>query len=444
MGDRGMSEPRPISEPLKRYSLLRSSSMVVGARIAGAALGILIQMLLAIFLSAEHIGLFFFSTGCAAILSIVCTMGYPALVPKIAAQSAAGADNSLLPKFMARARLDTFVLCVAALGLLIVGGMLLPNIMQSTRDSLFFAALMLPAFAFLRLNGALANALKRFELGFLPELFVRPLCLLLFVLALWFFWEQMSIQAVLIANGAIATIIAVWQLWRVTDGNPISSFGTAQGSVPKPEFVADWRGRAVPLVLAGLFIGVFADLTIVVSRFFLDGTQTGIFGVCLKISLLVGFAIQAVHQLILRDTADALQSAELVQVRSIIRNANAVTLAGSIVSFALIYAFGSDLLGLFGEEFKAGYGCLLLLMLAQVLRAAAGPATQVLTLTGQEKHCLPVFAVSIVVLVLGNTIFVPWLGLSGAALAVLIVFIIWPFWSAYLAHRQIGIRTALV
>lgn len=444
MSDCSIGQTPTAGEALPPSALLRSSSLVVGARIAGAVLGILIQMLLALFLSAEHIGLFFFSTGCAAILSILCTLGYPTLVPKIAAQSAAEANTSLLPTFMARARLDTVVLCSAATGLLVAAGWWLPNLTEATRASLLFAALMLPAFAFMRLNGALANALKRFELGFLPELFVRPLGLLLFVLAQWYFWQTMSIQAVLIANGAIASLIAVWQFRRVNTATGVSKPDSVKDAKAMSESVADWRGRAAPLVLAALFIGVFADLAIVISRLFLDAAQTGIFGVCLKISLFVAFAIQAIHQLILRDTADALQREEVAQVRSIVSKANLLTITGSIASFVVVYVFGAEILGLFGEEFKAGYKCLLLLMFAQVLRAAAGPATQVLTLSGHEKSCVPVFAVSIAALVLGNAVLVPLLGLNGAALAVLGVFAIWPFWLASLVQKRIGLRTAFV
>ncbi|MBZ0216209.1 MAG: hypothetical protein K8F25_06645, partial [Fimbriimonadaceae bacterium] len=60
-----------------RVSLLRFSGMIVGARISGAVFGLLTQILLAKFLGAEDIGVFFVTIGLAAILSIVSTMGYP-------------------------------------------------------------------------------------------------------------------------------------------------------------------------------------------------------------------------------------------------------------------------------------------------------------------------------------------------------------------------------
>lgn len=444
MSDCSIQETGMRAKPLSPKALIRTSSLVVGARVAGAVIGIATQMLLALFLSAEHLGLFFFSTGCAAILSIICTLGYSTLVPKIAAQSAVQTDQSLLQIFMTRARLDAAVLCSGAVGVLIAGALWLPNVSPNTQVSLLFAAFMLPAFAFMRLNGALANALKRFELGFLPELFVRPFGLLLIVLAMGFVWGGMNIHAVLIANVAIASVIALWQSKKVSTGDSVFGSGTSWRLPDYRDLTADWRSRALPLVLAALFIGVFADLAIVVSRVFLSGAETGIFGVCLKISLLVAFAIQAVHQIILRDTADALRGSNVSQLRTIISRANLVTMGGSVVAFWLMYVFGSDLLGLFGEEFRAGYECLILLMLAQVLRAGAGPATQVLTLSGHEKACLPVFAVSILTLLLGNAILVPLLGLTGAALSVVAVFALWPFWVASIAHRKIGLRTALI
>jgi O-antigen/teichoic acid export membrane protein len=422
-------------------SLLKSSGMVVSARVFGAVFGILTQFLLAKYLGAEDIALFFVASGLAAVLAVVCTLGYPMLVPRIAAEAAQENKAEKLTTFMLQARIDTALLCSLLATGLLAAAWGLPGLTDGTRLSLKFAALTLPAFAMLRLNGSLANALKRFGLGFLPDLFLRPLLLLCLVLAAWLIWDRLSIEAVLGGHVVIAALLAVWQMVRLLSKSGIENRADGQTRTARKALASDWRRRAMPMVLAALFVGVFADLDIVVAQLFLDDAQTGIFGVCLKISLFVAFGIQAIHQLILRDTANALNAGNDKMVREVLSRANALTVLGSVGSTLFVVILGRELLGFFGPEFVAGYQTLVVLMLAQVVRALAGPATQILALTGHEKACLPVFAVCIPLLVVGNLVLIYWFGLLGAALTVLIVFAVWSGWSAAIAYRKLGLRT---
>ncbi len=421
--------------------LLKSSSIAVSARVFGAVFGLLTQILLAKFLGAEDIALFFVATGLAAVMAIICTLGYPLLVPRIAAEAAQKNDPGKLAVFMSQARIDTVLLCTLLATGLLLAAWGLPFLTQGARESLTFAALTLPPFAMLRLNGSLANALKRFELGFLPDLFARPLLLLGLVVLLWFVWSSFSIETILVGHVAIAGVLAIWQSIKLKSGSGRLASPSKQTVTERKKLAAGWRRRALPMVLAALFIGAFADLDIVVARLVLDDVQTGIFGVCLKISLFVAFGIQAVHQLILRDAANALNAGNHQMVRDVISKANALTLLGSIGSALFVVLFGPDLLGFFGPEFEIGIECLIVLMIAQVVRAAAGPATQILTLTGHEKSCLPVFAVCIALLLVGNLALVYLFGLAGAAYTVLIVITVWSVWTAVIVRKRLGLNT---
>jgi hypothetical protein len=121
---------------------------------------------------------------------------------------------------MGLARKDISIISAFTVFSLLLAAWQLPSLSQELRTSLVFAALTLPAFVLLRLNGSLANALKRFELGFLPDLFVRPLSLLGLVLVLGFVWQTLSIEAVLAGHVVIAITIALWQ-----NGSPCKQSG---------------------------------------------------------------------------------------------------------------------------------------------------------------------------------------------------------------------------
>lgn len=435
---------RRLGNPLGGTLLLKSVSLVVVARVFGAGFAILTQLVLAILLDAHEIGLFFVATGLATVLAVVGTLGYPMLVPRIAAQAASENRPNLLAVFMARARIDTSIMSGLLICLLLLFVWLAPLPENGIKQSLFFAVLTLPAFAMLRLNGSLANAQKRFELGFLPDLFIRPLLLLSFVVTIWLTWESFDIKIILAGHAGIATILALWQMHKVAvkKNQAVPSGGKPENT--SSESTSIWRRRAAPLMLVALFISVFADVDIVVSRLFLSDAQTGIFGVCLKISLFVAFGIQVLHQVIQRDIADALHNRDNSQIHKIMARANAPGVAGSIVATIVVVMFGRELLGFFGDEFVAGFTSLVILMFAIVVRAIAGPAAQVLALGGYEKSCLPVFAVCMILLVLGNLALIMWFGLPGAAMTVLIVSAVWSIWLAVIAKRKFDINTSTI
>ena len=125
---------------------------------------------------------------------------------------------------------------------------------------------------------------------------------------------------------AIAIAMALWQMVRLANKTGLPKFTAPSGAGLAASDKSDLRRRALPMVLAALFIGVFADMDIVIARLFLDDVQTGILGVCLKISLFVGFGIQAIHQIILRDAADALHAKDDRRVHEILARANILTL----------------------------------------------------------------------------------------------------------------------
>jgi O-antigen/teichoic acid export membrane protein len=75
------------------------------------------------------------------------------------------------------------------------------------------------------------------------------------------------------------------------------------------------------------------------------------------------------------------------------------------------------LLGLFGPAFAAQHWTLVVLAVGTAFQAAGGPAAGILQLTGHESGYVPVVAANVVVRLLGFLIFIPWLGVLGAAVS---------------------------
>lgn len=419
--------------------LLKSSGLVIAARAGGVIVGLATQVVLARLLPLADLGVFFIAMSTAMVLAILCTAGYPMILPRFVAAAGKGGRHALA-RILACARHDMWRAAgLACLPPLIVVA-LWPGFDDTMRACLAIGIATAPVLAVMRLNGALANALKRFALGFVPDLLVRPAVLLLAVLAVWLVTPDVRVETVLLVHVAIAVALAAWQGRQVARANPARDEGPVTTDRPERRVA---RAQAFSMLVAMLFTAVIADLDLLFASAMLDTAQTGILGVCLKMAMIAAFAVHAVHQVTVRDAADALHDGDHVALRAVLRRANGLSLALSIAALAGTVLLGRWVLGVFGPEFIEGYVCLVIMMAAQVSRALAGPAMQIMAMTGNEKDCARIFAACLVLLAVLNAALVPLFGLTGAALAFFAAMTAWPVWLALRLKRTSGVNPAI-
>ena len=258
-------------------SLLKSSTLVVGARVVGAILGVAAQILLARILSAEDLGNFFIALSLAMVLATISTLGYPWIVPAILTRADAAGRPHRAAAFLAWARREIGIVSVGLAVLAIVTVLLVPTFSIQTRWILAAGAVTAPVFALMRFNSAVANARRKFALGYLPELFWRPLLLLGLIVALWALSGPFHLTSLLLGHLAITIALTAEMARRLSAGDRI------QGGLPTtPDRLMPgrrgqgrrWRTRAMPMVIATLFIGVFADLDLLFAALILNEAQT--------------------------------------------------------------------------------------------------------------------------------------------------------------------------
>ena len=94
---------------------------------------------------------------------------------------------------------------------------------------------------------------------------------------------------------------------------------------------------------------------------------------------------------------------------------------------------------LFGERFAVGADALLLLVVGQVLRSLFGPVTQILTVAGAQMRSLVSYGIALLVLIVGNAVFVPLIGLEGAAAVLSFSLVLGALLQARVVSHKIGL-----
>ncbi|ODA68083.1 Polysaccharide biosynthesis protein [Methyloligella halotolerans] len=436
----GAADTNPLSRAAallgKGRALFTVSSMVSVARIAGAAAGFITQVLLARYLQASALGVFYSVVSLVAVAGLVAAYGYPAIAPRFISRYREKGRPDLVLAFITRARREaTLYVLIGAVGI-VAFGLLWPGLDHVTRMALIAAAAALPASASLRVNGSFAGSLRRFLLAYLPDTAIRPFLLFFGVLAFIALGIQFDAADVTWLVAGITSVIAFTQYALVQRDVP------KMPSAPPPKrLVRIWRREALPLIIVVMFIEFFADVDILMLTPFISQAEVGIFGVCLKIAVLVGFAVQVAQYIVQPDLADAHARKSYAPIKKAMAKALGFPLAATLGAFALFAVWGNELLSLFGPEFAGAKVPLLILIVSQLVRALFGPNVALLTVLGAQTQNATLAICSIAVLGLSNILLAPAYGATGAALAVVIAMTFWMIGTSILLYRLSGLRT---
>jgi O-antigen/teichoic acid export membrane protein len=402
-----------------RKGAIAASALLVGTRGLAAVVAIIVQIALARLLAPDQLGLYFLAASAASLAALPASLGYPSLTAGMMARYRIAGRVWLGPVYPRRTTLEVAVIsalvaAVLALAALAIGGAAAPAIA--------IGALAIPALALARQLGALANAQRRFAIGFLPDLIGRPLA---FVAGLALF---VAIGSPIDANVTIALFLAAAMAALAIQTGltwPRLPRAAARPRRRPHRLVGRWRRAALPLVLVALFTASFADLALLAAAPFLSAADLALYAICLKSALLAGFVIQVLHQVALPEIAEALASGDPARARRHAVLTNRLATGAMLAALLLALLAGPAYLGLFGHSYRDGAGLLAILVLALIARAWMGPATHVLTLAGRSGRNAAIAAASTLALVTANVLLIPHFGLNGAALAAGLALAIW-------------------
>jgi O-antigen/teichoic acid export membrane protein len=420
---------------------LTTSSLLSLARVAGALAGFVTQVVLARTLHASALGLFYSVTSLAAVVGLMAAHGYPAIAPRFMSRYREQGKSALIAAFVARARKDAAVYVAIATVAVLAIAIFWPSLSIEARLATAAAALSIPANASLRLNGSLAAAIRRFALAYLPDTCIRPFVLLGGVLILVAAGVTLTASNVTLLLTVVFTGLALTQYLLLRKDVP--GRDEAVHEVP-PRLVSIWRREAKPLILVALFTYFFADVDILLVTPLLPSADTAIVGLCLKLALLVGFAVQVAHQVVVPDLADAHARKEHGAIRDVVLKALAFPLAVTIAALVVVALWGETLLALFGPEFTGAKIPLLILLGCQLARAMFGPNVPLLTVIGAQRQNAALAIAALIVLAVCNVVLVPLYGVLGAAIAVAIATVFWLAACSIVLARLSGLRTDVI
>lgn len=418
----------------------KSAAILTIARLVGAGAGFVTQLLLARYMLASELGVFYILTSTVIVSGAICALGYPGIANRLVVRYTQRKQCGRMEAFIRVARRDALVLSAGTIIALVavasagIGG--LSNYFWPA----VVASMSIPAFAMLRLNGGIANASQLFPLATLPDNFIRPILFLAVLAAIAALNFSLNLFLVIGVFSVLAIVIAAAQ--HSVLRNP--QITTRPPARMDPRLSRLWRYSGMSLMAPLVIASMFADIAIMASGFLMDPDQVAHFGLAAKIAFLLGFLVQISHQVVTPKLAEALLNVQGNDLKAIISATNLPLFGIILFCLVVIGISGEYLLGWFGEEYSTGATSLTILAICQLVRVLGGPSLPLLIASGSHKKAIPVLLASLAALGFALVLLTPSHGAFGAALAVLAATIVWCGGLAVVVYRELGVFSGAI
>lgn len=391
----------------------RGAVQAFGIRVVSAGLAFLSQILLARFMGTFEFGIFTTAWVWVTILGTLAPLGFATsvmrLLPQYREQNQPGPARGFL--FTGRLISGVAGILAAAIGLAAITqwpGLVEPYYVLP----LALAFLCLPAYAVTDFQDGVGRASGWIGLALVPPYIVRPTFLLVLIAAA--FAAGLPPSAGVAAGAAIIAtgFTAIAQYWAQR-----SRMAVRVPPGPRSYALADWVRLSLPLLMIDGFTLLMLNLDVLLLNLFEPPDQIGIYFAAARTISLISFVHFAVGAVAMPRFASLHASGRDAEIGKLLKDMQRWSAIPSLAGAAVLLILGEPLLALFGHAFIAAYPMMAVLAGGLVLRAFAGPAQNLLLVSGNQNVAARILMITVFINAGLNLALIPKLGPMGAAVA---------------------------
>jgi len=438
----GSDPPQLLEEGLIAGSLnlVRRAGIVLIVQVAGAGLAYGLQVLLARLLHASDYGIYTYVYVWVTFISLLAGLGFPAASVRFLPVYEVKRDWPRIHGFVRSTSMFTFA-TAAAIGLCaVVGAQLLHAFGLLTHPSaIVLGALLIPALAGSMLYTEFARAANRVGIAFIPAQIARPALIGIGCAALF----ELRGSSLSSSSALGATLVAAYAVLAVQYALTRRLFASSRGEQRPVLELREWFGVGITLLAASAFIITLLQVDIIIVGAFRGTRDAGIYAAASKTATLVAFVIMAVNAAAAPQFASLWALGRTEELQRLVTKLAGLIFWPSLAISIFIAALAGPLLGLFGPEFRAARAALIVLVVGQLINAAAGSVGYLLTLTGHHREATRALGLSAVACIALAILGVWAFGLVGAALGSTLGFLLWNGSLYWLVVRRLGIHASI-
>jgi O-antigen/teichoic acid export membrane protein len=155
---------------------------------------------------------------------------------------------------------------------------------------------------------------------------------------------------------------------------------------------------------------------------------------------LTSFILSAINSMAGPKFADLFHGGKMEELFILVRKSARLIFWTTIPMLIFLVVFGQMVLSfLFGAEYKAAYGTMLIVMFGQFVNCVSGSTGIFMNMTGQQKYLLFIMIAAAIINVVLNLTLTPSYGIMGAGTAAMVSVSFWNICALYFIKSKYGI-----
>lgn len=296
----------------------------------------------------------------------------------------------------------------------------------------------IPGAALGTLQKEMIRGFQKIGLSYGPSMIGPPLLLIVLALLWQRWWPLTSTAAIVLA--LVADVVILSGQWLIFQRTLNVSIRHAR---PAYELGRWWK-TAVPLMLFGGSFMVLNQTDTLMIGLFLSAEDVGLYGAALKTASWVLFILGAVNAIAAPLIASLYAQGDHRELQRLVTTVARWMFMPALAIAVGLVVFAEPILQLFGPEFVAAKGVLIILTLGELVNVGAGSVGYLMNMTGHQNQALVVISTSAVVNVVLNWVGIPLFGITGAAMATAFSMALWNIWLYCLVVKHLGVRPSIL
>lgn len=238
---------------------------------------------------------------------------------------------------------------------------------------------------------------------------------ILFLLLLWLnSWcnFNLSINTCFLYSNALSSILGLLCLTTL-----LLRFPTHEMKRPTNYTLLALLKIAAPMLLANSFVVIMSWVDVLMLGFFMTDADVGTYSAAIKLASLISLSLVAINAVVTPRFVELYVAGDSDGLKALSRFSAKIACAISIPIYFSYVIFSEELMSIFGSEFSAGAGVLLVLSSAQLCNVICGPVGNLMQMTDHEVQFRNVVIGSVVINLGLNYWLIPHYGMLGAGYA---------------------------
>ena len=394
-------------------------------------------IMLARFLGAHDMGIFFLSVVIINFLGVLSRLGLESGVLKYAAIYNADHDRARLRGIIIRAFQIAGIASLLFGGLVFIGADSLAALVFKKPELgiiLRIMSIALPFSTIMFIANSTTQAFHTLKYRVIVESITNPvLNMVLGFILLYMGYGVKQVAYVYVAGFIVCGFLSIFYVVRL--------FPRLLDNSLKPLYeTRSWIRFSSPLLLVN-FLGMFMLWTdTLMIGYFRSGAEVGIYNTVVRTAFFINFVIISFTSIFAPRISELYHKRKISELGSLFKIVTKWIITLSTPVFVIIMVAGKSILTIFGSEFTAGLLCLLILSSAHFFNAFVGPVRYILMMSEKEQLVMiDTFLISMINLIL-NIFFIPRYGINGAAIATAISIILINLLMLYQVYTHLKVQ----